>query len=220
MSLIARIAVATLAILWVLWGQDWRTLAEVFRKLSPWYFGLSLVVYRDSPGDYCRPMVAAAAGPVDSHRGVGGRAAVLPGAFLQQRDAGGRWRRPAQGLVRHKTYGQKACGGAERLRGSGCRAGRDAADSDLHVPDICAGANRDRRCGGGVDFAALGGDFMGGSGGWGRVRGSAGASGGPGKDWLGSRQRFGSRAFCCCGGSKTLSWCIAPGPGPCCWRWS
>ncbi len=44
-SLIARIAVATLAILWVLWGQDWRTLAEVFRKLSPWYFGLSLVIY-------------------------------------------------------------------------------------------------------------------------------------------------------------------------------
>ncbi len=44
-SLIARIAVATLAILWVLWGQDWRTLAEVFRKLSPWYFGLSLIVF-------------------------------------------------------------------------------------------------------------------------------------------------------------------------------
>jgi len=45
LSLIARIAVATLAILWVLWGQDWRTLAEVFRNLSPWYFGLSLVIY-------------------------------------------------------------------------------------------------------------------------------------------------------------------------------
>ncbi len=45
LSLIARIAVATLAILWVLWGQDWRTLAEVFRNLSPWYFGLSLVVF-------------------------------------------------------------------------------------------------------------------------------------------------------------------------------
>ena len=44
-SLIARIAVATLAILWVLWGQDWRTLAEVFRNLSPWYFGLSLIVF-------------------------------------------------------------------------------------------------------------------------------------------------------------------------------
>jgi uncharacterized membrane protein YbhN (UPF0104 family) len=45
LSLIARIAVATLAILWVLWGQDWRTLAAVFRSLSPWYFGLSLVVF-------------------------------------------------------------------------------------------------------------------------------------------------------------------------------
>ena len=45
LSLIARIAVATLAILWVLWGQDWRTLAKVFRNLSPWYFGLSLVIY-------------------------------------------------------------------------------------------------------------------------------------------------------------------------------
>jgi len=44
-SLIARIAVATLAILWVLWGQDWGKLAEVFRNLSPWYFGLSLVIY-------------------------------------------------------------------------------------------------------------------------------------------------------------------------------
>jgi len=43
--LIARIAVATLAILWVLWGQDWRTLAKVFRNLSPWYFGLSLIIY-------------------------------------------------------------------------------------------------------------------------------------------------------------------------------
>ena len=45
LSLIARIAVATLAILWVLWGQDWRTLARVFRNLSLWYFGLSLVVF-------------------------------------------------------------------------------------------------------------------------------------------------------------------------------
>jgi uncharacterized membrane protein YbhN (UPF0104 family) len=44
-SLIARIAVATLAILWVLWGQDWRELAGVFRNLSPWYFGLSLIVF-------------------------------------------------------------------------------------------------------------------------------------------------------------------------------
>ncbi len=45
LSLIARIAVATLAILWVLWGQDWGKLAGVFRNLSPWYFGLSLIVF-------------------------------------------------------------------------------------------------------------------------------------------------------------------------------
>lgn len=45
LSLIARIAVATVAILWVLWGQDWHELAGVFRNLSPWYFGLSLVVF-------------------------------------------------------------------------------------------------------------------------------------------------------------------------------
>jgi uncharacterized protein (TIRG00374 family) len=45
LSLIARIAVATAAILWVLRGQDWRTLSEVFRNLSPWYFLLSLVIY-------------------------------------------------------------------------------------------------------------------------------------------------------------------------------
>lgn len=44
-SLIARIAVAAVAILWVLRGQDWRELARVFQSLSPWYFGLSLVVY-------------------------------------------------------------------------------------------------------------------------------------------------------------------------------
>ncbi len=44
-SLIARIAVATLAILWVLHGQDWRELAGVFQNLSPWYFGLSVAIY-------------------------------------------------------------------------------------------------------------------------------------------------------------------------------
>lgn len=44
-SLLARIAVAALAILWVLRGQDWRELGGVFRSLSPWYFGLSLIVY-------------------------------------------------------------------------------------------------------------------------------------------------------------------------------
>jgi uncharacterized protein (TIRG00374 family) len=45
LSLIARIAVATAAILWVLWGQNWHELAAVFRNLSPWYFGLSVVVF-------------------------------------------------------------------------------------------------------------------------------------------------------------------------------
>ncbi len=45
LSLIARIAVATVAILWVLRGQDWHTLAAVFQNLSPWYFGLSLAIY-------------------------------------------------------------------------------------------------------------------------------------------------------------------------------
>ncbi len=44
-SLIARIAVATVAILWVLRGQDWGKLAGVFQSLSPWYFGFSLVIY-------------------------------------------------------------------------------------------------------------------------------------------------------------------------------
>jgi uncharacterized membrane protein YbhN (UPF0104 family) len=44
-SLIVRIAVAAGAILWVLRGQDWRELAGVFQNLSPWYFGLSLVMY-------------------------------------------------------------------------------------------------------------------------------------------------------------------------------
>jgi uncharacterized membrane protein YbhN (UPF0104 family) len=44
-SLIARIAVATAAILWVLRGQDWHALATTFRNLSPWCFGLSLAIY-------------------------------------------------------------------------------------------------------------------------------------------------------------------------------
>jgi uncharacterized membrane protein YbhN (UPF0104 family) len=44
-SLIARIVVATVAILWVFRGQDWGELAAVFRGLNPWYFGLSLVTF-------------------------------------------------------------------------------------------------------------------------------------------------------------------------------
>jgi uncharacterized membrane protein YbhN (UPF0104 family) len=44
-SLLARIAVATAAILWVLRGQDWRELAAVFQNLSLGYFSLSLVVF-------------------------------------------------------------------------------------------------------------------------------------------------------------------------------
>ncbi len=44
-SLVARIAVAVAAILWVLHGQDWQKLARVFQSLSPWYFGLSVVIY-------------------------------------------------------------------------------------------------------------------------------------------------------------------------------
>ena len=45
LSLIARIAVATAAILWLLHGQDWGKLAEVFHSLNLGYFGLSLIVY-------------------------------------------------------------------------------------------------------------------------------------------------------------------------------
>jgi len=44
-SLIARIGVATAAILWVLWHSDWHKFVEVLRNLSPWYFGLGVVVY-------------------------------------------------------------------------------------------------------------------------------------------------------------------------------
>jgi uncharacterized protein (TIRG00374 family) len=44
-SWIARIAVATGAILWLLHGQDWGKLAAVFHSLSLGYFVLSLAVY-------------------------------------------------------------------------------------------------------------------------------------------------------------------------------
>jgi len=43
--LIARIAVATTAIVWLLHGLDWGKLAEAFHSLSLGYFGLSLIVY-------------------------------------------------------------------------------------------------------------------------------------------------------------------------------
>jgi uncharacterized protein (TIRG00374 family) len=45
LSLIARIAVATLAILWVFHGQDWKELAQLFYQLNPAYFLLSLGVF-------------------------------------------------------------------------------------------------------------------------------------------------------------------------------
>ncbi len=45
LSLIARIAVATAAIVWLLYKQDRRELAEAFHSLNLGYFGLSLVVY-------------------------------------------------------------------------------------------------------------------------------------------------------------------------------
>jgi hypothetical protein len=44
-SWIARIVVATAAILWVFRDQDWHELAGVFRKLSPGWFALSLAVF-------------------------------------------------------------------------------------------------------------------------------------------------------------------------------
>ncbi len=44
-SLIARIVVATAAILWVFRGQDWGELTAVLGGLSPWYFGLSLAIF-------------------------------------------------------------------------------------------------------------------------------------------------------------------------------
>jgi hypothetical protein len=45
LSLIARILVATLAILWVFHGQDWKELARLFCEMNPAYFVLSLVVF-------------------------------------------------------------------------------------------------------------------------------------------------------------------------------
>lgn len=42
---IARIAVATAAILWVFRGQDWRELVAVFRSLNLWWFAFSLGVF-------------------------------------------------------------------------------------------------------------------------------------------------------------------------------
>lgn len=42
---IARIVVATAAILWVFRGQDWKELASVFRRLSPGWFAFSLAVF-------------------------------------------------------------------------------------------------------------------------------------------------------------------------------
>jgi len=45
LSLVARIAVAVLAIGWVLRGQDWRELGKVFQGLNWGYFALSLGVY-------------------------------------------------------------------------------------------------------------------------------------------------------------------------------
>jgi uncharacterized membrane protein YbhN (UPF0104 family) len=44
-SLVARLAVAGVAIVWVLHGQDWAELGRVLRRLSPLYFGLSLATF-------------------------------------------------------------------------------------------------------------------------------------------------------------------------------
>jgi len=45
LSLIARIAVATAAIVWVLRGQNWQELGAVLRRLSLWYFALGLATF-------------------------------------------------------------------------------------------------------------------------------------------------------------------------------
>ena len=45
LSLIARVAVATAAIVWVLRGQDWQELGAVLRRMSPWYFALGLATF-------------------------------------------------------------------------------------------------------------------------------------------------------------------------------
>ncbi|MEN6334334.1 MAG: lysylphosphatidylglycerol synthase transmembrane domain-containing protein [Phycisphaerales bacterium] len=44
-SWIARIVVATAAIIWVFRDQDWRELAAVFRRISPGWFAFSLAVF-------------------------------------------------------------------------------------------------------------------------------------------------------------------------------
>jgi len=44
-SLVARIIVATVAMVWVFHGQDWAKLREVFQRLSWGYFALSLAAY-------------------------------------------------------------------------------------------------------------------------------------------------------------------------------
>lgn len=45
LSLVARVAVAGLAIGWVLHGQNWQDLGDVFQRLSLGYFALSLATY-------------------------------------------------------------------------------------------------------------------------------------------------------------------------------
>lgn len=44
-SLIIRVVVATVAIVWVFRGQDWRELGVVFQRLNPWCFALSLITF-------------------------------------------------------------------------------------------------------------------------------------------------------------------------------
>jgi uncharacterized membrane protein YbhN (UPF0104 family) len=143
-SLIARIAVATLAILWVLWGQDWRTLAEVFRNLSPWYFGLSLIVFATAQVIIAvRWWLQLRAQSIHIEVWAAVRLFylgliynnVMPGAV------GGDLLK-AWYVTKHTD---RRLAGALSVCGSGCRADRDAPDRDLHVPDVCARANRDRR---------------------------------------------------------------------------
>jgi uncharacterized membrane protein YbhN (UPF0104 family) len=45
LSLAARLTVAVVAIVWVLHGQDWAKLGQVFRQMSIWYFLLSLATF-------------------------------------------------------------------------------------------------------------------------------------------------------------------------------
>jgi hypothetical protein len=49
-SLVARVAVAALAILWVFHDQDWGELAGIFRRLNLWVFALGLAVFATSQG--------------------------------------------------------------------------------------------------------------------------------------------------------------------------